>query len=495
MIASDTPLIVGAGAPQLVVPETVFVDRRIVSDGEPRLVWPRGATLTLDRGEGEVVIHYDQPPSVDAIAMFQERAGAAIGDLRWNDVSLVLRPAGGWRMDARLVGPALIVAFQPIADDAASGDRPADTARDLARAVIEADLAAGYPGRGRREAQALLARDPADPRAARLLADARALDNDMVGAGRAYRALGATDRAARRVMAAAGGTASAGVVARDGGDLAQVEASVRADAPVTDEIGIGAGLRHLESRVDTAEGRRKAGADVVDAALAVALSDAVRLQLLASAALDDGVTGGGARITYGPAEAQLRVTLTRHMPDYVTPAQVLAGGYLSRASVGGVYRLGSGLVAQGDVGVNRYGLADRPGTSDTVTIAGGIDYLIRRRYPLLGLSYRVEAEYLQRAAPGPDGDMLIPLASRENHTVQAMLGEAWGDVQVTGLAGWTVDRFGGDGPNASLALSTPIGLVWRVEASGGLTSVSRPGFSGQQLFGRAVLTRSLGAPR
>ncbi len=494
MIASDTPLTVGTGAPQLVVPEAIFADHRIVADGEPRLVWPRGAVLTLERGEGEVIVRSDQPPSVDAIAMFQERAGEAFGDLRWNDVSLVLRPASGWSMDARLVGPMLIVAFQRLPRDETPGG-PDTGASELAHAVIEADLAAGYPGRGRREAQALLARDPADRRAARLLADSRVLDNDIAGAGRDYRAQGATDRAAQRVMAAAGGTASAGLVAREGGDLAQLEASVRADVPVAATVGIGVGVRHLESRVDTPAGQREARANVVDAALAVALSDAVRLQLLASAALDDGVTGGGARITYGPAEAQLRVTLTRHMPDYVTPAQVLAGGYLSRAAIGGVYRLGSGLVAQGDVGVNRYGLADRRGTSDTVTLAGGIDYLIRRRYPLLGLSYRVEAEYVQNSTLDAAGTPLIPLADRENHTVQAMLGEALGEVQVTGLAGWTVDRFGGDGPNASLGLTAPLGLVWRVEASGGLTSVSRPGFSGQQLFGRAVLTRSLGSPR
>ncbi|MET4897868.1 hypothetical protein RN629_12030 [Sphingomonadaceae bacterium jetA1] len=150
---------------------------------------------------------------------------------------------------------------------------------------------------------------------------------------------------------------------------------------------------------------------------------------------------------------------------------------------------------QGDLGVNRYGLAGERGASDTVTLAGGIEYLIRRRYPLLGLSYRVEAEYVQRMVAGGDGQLLIPLADRENHTVQAMLGEAIGPVQLTGLAGWTVDRFGGEGPNASLAAVAPAGLQWRIEASGGVTSISRPGFSGQQLFARAQLTRSLGSPR
>jgi len=496
VIVDDLAASGGAPVPQLVVPDTVFVDRRIVAPGEPHLVWPAGAALSLERSGGELVVRYDRPPSEQAIRDFREAAGDMLGDLRWNDVTLMLRPAAGWRMDARVVGPALIVGFALVAADTDDVQAaPADPARELAHAAIEADLAAGYPGRGRRQAQALLARDPGDGRAARLLADARAIDGDTAGAARGYRALGADDRSARRTIASGGGTAAMGLVAREGGDLGQVEASLRADVPVADAVAMGGGLRHLQSRVDTPERRRDRAATVADASLAVALGDAARLQLLASAALDDGVTGGGARITYGPAEAQWRLTLTRHMPDYATPAQVLAAGYLSRAALGATYRLSSGLVAQGEVGLNRYGLAGERAASDTVTLAAGLEYLIRRRYPLLGLSYRVEAEYVRRALLDAGGAMAIPLADRENHTVQAMLGEALGAVQLTGLAGWTVDRFGGDGPNVSLALAAPIGLVWRVEASGGLTSISRPGFSGQQLFGRAVLTRSLGRPR
>lgn len=483
---------VGSGAPQLVVPDTVFIDRRIVAPGEPRLVWPNGARLSLEREGGEVIVGFDRPPSEEAIDLFRDAAGEAIGDLRWNDVSLMLRPASGWSMDARIIGTTLQIAFRPIAT------RPqvdgGEDRRELAHARIEADLAAGYPGRGGREAQAMLAGDPDDRRARRLLAEARMIDGDVVGAGRDYRAIDASDTAARRAMAAAGGTASAGLVAREGGDLRQVEGSIRLDAPVGDGISVQAAARHLASRVDTPVGRRDAAASVIDAGLGVALRDAVRLSLIAAAALDDGVTGGGARITYGPAESQLRVSLTRHMPDYATRAQVLAGGYLSRAALGGVYRFDSGLVGQVDLGVNRYGLAGERGATDTVTLAAGLEYLIRRRYPLLGLSYRIEAEYVRRAARDANGQPVVALADRENHSVQAMLGEAVGEVQLTGLAGWTVDRFGGDGPNASLAVAAPIGLFWRIEASGGLTSISRPGFSGQQVFGRAVLTRNLGSP-
>ncbi|MET4897869.1 hypothetical protein RN629_12035 [Sphingomonadaceae bacterium jetA1] len=336
MIVADAPATAGLAPPQLVVPDTVFVDNRIAVPEDPRLVWPRDTALTLEPADGELVVRFGQPPEPAAIERFRRAAGPAIGDLRWNDVSLVLRAAAGWTMDAHVVGAMLVVAFRP--DTPPVRDRPvadATGARDMALAAVEADLAAGYPGRGRREAAALLARDPGDRRAARFLADARAMDGDTAGAGREYRAIGASDPAAARIIAAAGGRAAIGVTAREGGDLAQVEAAARVDAPVSGTVGLGAGLRHLTSRVDLAGGRRTRGTTMADAALAVALGDAARLQLLASAALDDGVTGGGAKMTYGPAEAQWRVTLTRHMPEYWTPAQVLAGGYLSRAALGG----------------------------------------------------------------------------------------------------------------------------------------------------------------
>ncbi|MEG8046179.1 hypothetical protein QP175_08080 [Sphingomonas aerolata] len=184
--------------------------------------------------------------------------------------------------------------------------------------------------------------------------------------------------------------------------------------------------------------------------------------------------------------------MTRHMPDYSTPAQVLAGGYLSRALIGVTYRLTPGVVAQGDIGAYRYGLATGSGASDTIVASAGVDYLIRRQFPALGLTYRFDAEYVQRMQLGADRLAVIPLATRENHTIQGLASGAVGAVQMTALAGWTVDRFGGDGPTASLGLAAPIAVAWRVEGSGGITSIARQGFAGRQLYARALLTRSLG---
>lgn len=479
-----------ADAPVLVVPRTVFADGRIVTS-ESRLAWPDDAVVRIEDRDGELVARFDRPIAPARLAAFREAAGDAIGDLRWNDDSLVLRPAAGWTMRWRQTGPVVALAFSPPADGELL-EATDDSASDAALAAIEADVAAGYPGSALRAATRLAQRYPADRRAARLLADTRLAQGDVRGAARAYRALAADDLTARRTIAAAAGTASIGVTARDGSDLAQTEFAARIDAAVGDTLDVGGGVRHLVSSVATAAPTVRSGDTVVDASLAAAFDGAARIQLFASAALDDAVTGGGARITAGAADAQFRATVTRHMPDYSTPAQVLAGGYLSRALIGVTYRLTPGVVAQGDIGAYRYGLATGSGASDTIVANAGVDYLIRRQFPALGLTYRFDAEYVQRMQLGADRLAVIPLATRENHTIQGLASGAVGAVQMTALAGWTVDRFGGDGPTASLGLAAPIAVAWRVEGSGGITSIARQGFAGRQLYARALLTRSLG---
>ncbi|RXD04955.1 hypothetical protein EQZ23_07435 [Sphingomonas sp. UV9] len=477
--------------PALAVPRTVFADSRVVVP-ESVLAWPDDAIVQVDERDGELVARFDQPVTPDRIAAFRAAAGDAIGDLRWNDDSLVLRPATGWTMTWRQAGSVVALAFSPLASNEVLPESVDDSASDAALIAIEADAAAGYPGPARRAATKLAKRYPTDRRVARIRADTRLADGDVRGAARDYRALAADDLTARRAIAAAPGTASIGVTARDGNDLSQAEFAARIDAAIGETVVAGGGLRQVVSRVGTGAQTVRTGDTVVDASMAAAFDGAVRVQLLASAALDDGVTGGGAKAVAGSADAQVRVTVTRHMPDYSTPAQVLAGGYLSRALLGVTYRLTPGLVAQADIGANRYGLAGGNGASDTIVASGGVDYLVRRQFPALGLTYRFEAEYVRRMQLGANSLAIIPLATRENHTVQGLVSGAVGAVQMTALAGWTIDRFGGDGPTASLGIAAPIAVAWRVEGSGGITSIARPGFSGRQLYARALLTRSLG---
>ncbi|MEG8054837.1 hypothetical protein QP185_19435 [Sphingomonas aerolata] len=93
-----------ADAPVLVVPRTVFADGRIVTS-ESRLAWPDDAVVRIEDRDGELVARFDRPIAPARLAAFREAAGDAIGDLRWNDDSLVLRPAAGWTMRWRQTRP------------------------------------------------------------------------------------------------------------------------------------------------------------------------------------------------------------------------------------------------------------------------------------------------------------------------------------------------------------------------------------------------------
>lgn len=123
-----------ADAPVLVVPRTVFADGRIVTS-ESRLAWPDDAVVRIEDRDGELVARFDRPIAPARLAAFREAAGDAIGDLRWNDDSLVLRPAAGWTMRWRQTGPVVALAFSPPADGALL-EATDDSASDAALAAI-----------------------------------------------------------------------------------------------------------------------------------------------------------------------------------------------------------------------------------------------------------------------------------------------------------------------------------------------------------------------
>jgi hypothetical protein len=476
--------------PTLAVAPAIYADADL-SRGAARLAWPAGTRLSVAEAEGEVIARFDRALAPHEVEAFRVAAGEALEDLRWNDDSLVLRAAPGWTMRWRREAVALAVDFVPPPADAAPAADD-DGALDAEMAMVEADAAAGYPGRARRRATALAAAHPGDRRVARLVSDARAADGDTVHAAEGYRALAADDPAARRTMAQRRGTVAASAIARDGGDLSQVEAGARADVAIDARWTAGAGVRRIATRIDSAGGRQDTGSTVVDAALGIALEGAARAQVLLASAIDDDVTGGGVRLVAGSAEAQLRALVVFHMPDFSTGAQALRGGHLSRVLLGGSYRLSPDWVVQGDAGWHRYGLAGEGAAADSVVVAGGIDRLLRRGVPSIGVGYRLEAEYVRRLRRDAAGTAIVPLATRENHSVQGTVSAALGGVQWSGQAGYTVDRFGGNGPTAGIGFNAAMGDGWRVDGGGGVTSVSRPGFSGTQVYGRAQVTRGLG---
>ena len=469
------------------------------------LTWGGPVHLELERNPYEVVVRFDRPIGESALKDFAKDAGADLRGLRWNDNSLVVQAASGRRIEAVAEGRKLIVRFLPDGTAIAAAAPPSlsppapDPEIELAIARAEADAAAGFPEMARRRLQPLAERYPADKRIQRLMADAEVAEGALLLGAARYREIAADDPFARQAIAEAGGNLTAGVTLRGGKVFWQAEGGINALVPVGPHLSAGAGFRHTRSKADTVYGPTGIQTDVVshtsivDLLATVQLARTIRLELQGSAQLDEKLFGAGARLFAGAPERQGRLLLAYRLPDVATPEQSTFGGYVSRAGFGGTLRLTPELSVQADGSWNGYGLRGTGIRTRSASVSAGIDYLLRRRSPSLAVSYRLDAEYVDRVRLRPIGLAYIPLSDRENHSFQLVAGKSWTNWQLTGAAGWTFDRLGNtDGPTANISGTGRLSNGWRLQASGGVSSISRPGISGRQLYLRVALTRYLG---
>lgn len=473
----------------------------VMAQSASTIAWPKGTRLQLDDRGDELVVRFDRPVDEASVARFEAEAARHVQSLRWNDDSLLLRANPGVRLSSRVAGQRLIVTFATDHGDAPApptAGQPVDEERDLAMVAIRADLASGFAGKARRQAEALAQRHPEDKDVRRLLADVLASDGEHRAAAEHYRAAGANDMSARRAMALAPGQAALGMTLRDGTGFTQIEGSARATVTASDTVALTGAVRHVVTQADAAVVRDALAYDIdenatlADIGVTVDLAPRLRVDLVGGVWLDRRVAGGGARLAYGSSDTQLRIGYVHHMPDLSFAEQAVDRGTLSQLTLGGSAQLLPEMRGRIDGGWRRYGLAGIDNAAETLTLAGQIDYILLRRPVLVSLGYRLDAEYVQRLSYNATGLQRLPLSDRENHTVQAFASGAIGPVLMTGGAGWTVDRYGGSGPNASLAASAPMGVRWQLDAAMGLTSITRPGFPGKQVFGRVELRRALG---
>ncbi|KEQ53506.1 hypothetical protein [Sphingobium chlorophenolicum] len=496
LLMGPPPLIVAALPPDTGV---AAADIRTVD-----LPWSGDVHLKLDNSGYELVVRFDRPIEDAALKAFAKAAGPDLADLRWNDDSLVLRAAVGRKLEAVADKRALHVRFLPDADPSpapatVAEPQVADMDIELAIARAQADAAAGYPDMARRRLAPLAASHPGDKRIQRLLADMEVAEGALaLGAGR-YRNLAADDPFARQTLAESGGNAAAAVTARGGKLFWQAEAGLNAMVPVDPRFSLGAGFRLFRSEADTVYGptgilsNRTSRSAIGDLLATVNLGPVSRIELQGSAQLDEKVAGAGLRLFAGPPERQVRLVLAYRLPDLATPEQSTFGGHISRAGIGGSIRLTPELAVQADGGWNGYGLRGTGARTRSFAVAAGFDYLLRRGSPSLAVSYRLDAEYVDRTTLRPNGLAYIPLSDRENHSFQLVSGMSWTRWQLTGAAGWTFDRKGKtDGPTANISATGRLSAGWRLQASGGVSSISRPGISGRQLYLRVALTRYLG---
>jgi len=466
---------------------------------ELTLDWPARTILSMETDGVETVMRFDRAPDAVSLEAFRRDAGTDLIRMDWNDTSMVIRPAPGRTFVPNLKGTRLSIR---IVRDAPPGADMATEPVDYSLARAAAESASGYPGRARKMLLTLARSLPDDPQLIRTMADMDASRGATLRAARHYRALDAADAYARRTIRAAGGEVAAIVAARDGGGFAQIEASVRATVPVAAarnglDTVIGGAIRQVRTRADAVVARdggiRTLRRPVTLAEVTGSIGDATtRLELLGAGNLSRTRVGLAARLLRGPAEREWRLAAAYHLPDVLTAEQVLLGGYVDRWGGGVTWRSSPAVQVQGDVARTSYGLVREGILATSTVVTGGVDATVRRLNPALTLSYRLEAEYVDRLDRRVNGPAALPLADRENHTVQALVAEQRGPWRLVAAAGWTFDRFGGNGPTGALTAAGFIGDAWQAEATGGVSSIRRPNLVGTQLFARVALRRSMG---
>ncbi|MCW1381899.1 tetratricopeptide repeat protein [Novosphingobium sp. KCTC 2891] len=467
---------------------------------EARLDWPGAVQLSMEQGVYELVLRFDRPLDDAEVKRFAAITRPFLADLRWNDDSLVMRPNAGNRIVATPGERSVVVRFVE-EDTAANATTPAgdDSGIELALARAQADAAAGYPGEARRRLEDLAQAYPDNKQVQRALADAEAAEGRTADAAARYLSLAADDPMARRIIGESGGRAAAATIYRDGKTFSQWESGVEASVPLASGLMVGGGVRHIRTTVEgvaSASGylpRARGRLTIADLTANLLTDAGIRISLQGSAMLDKDLAGIGARFVIGSPERQARIYGAYRLPDFSTAEQAVFGGHLSRIGVGGTIRITPELTAQADAGIAGYGLPGGGVRTRTTQVLGGLDYLVLRRPLSVQFSYRLDAEYVDWTRSRANGIPFIPLSNRENHTLQVIMSKPIKSAQITAAAGWTKDRYGGSGPTASVGALANLGDAWRLEASGGVSSISRPAISGRQYFVRVSISRALGA--
>lgn len=457
-----------------------------------RLAWSGPVNLVVAQSAGEVVVSYDRRVDDDAVQRFLAEAGDRLARAEWAYDTLVLRAAPGWRLQLEAVGNVLVLGFEPLLEAQPLGSAPVASETQLL--LARAELAAGLSGRALGRLQNLAAEDPQDGQVQLALAEAEATNGDPARASRRLQQLamapGGLDPAlvpvAARIARQAGPQMRVEAIGRDSRLFDQQDAAAELRVPATDSTQLTAGARLVFAQANglVLEGAGPVDADVtrvvsqLGASSRIGPSARISYEAVALDALD--VVGGRLVASIGAPEARLSAQVGWHVPDVLTPDGILRRGWSDRAGLGFALRTLGGLSLRADGSVIRYGAGDGFGSLETARIDGAAEYILRRGGPYLALAYRLDGEYVlsQRAAAGEQ--VYQPLVTRENHTLDATASMAIGDeIALTGVGGWTFDRFGGDGPVASLGLDIFPQGAWQFGLVGGVSSVSRPGLGAE----------------
>ncbi|WPZ33486.1 hypothetical protein T8K17_19900 [Thalassobaculum sp. OXR-137] len=445
----------------------VSLEARAVGDTTLDLVFDGATPQDTEQNGQEVVLRFPgaiEPRNVETVA----RDNAAwIETIEYGYDSLLVRFAAGVQTLIE-PGPSGVTIFanRPAVQETPAAPAESDPQRgrlDYYRAL--AQIESGAVTDGRAILVRLLRDDPRNIEVMLLLARA---EEEL---GRPRRAVSLYDAALALDPKLPGAIRDRQRLARDLADTAalstryqdvengETQIITALDGRVSSAEGLSLAYRlenrHMEAgavtrrdgRVERFEGDRQRGT------LTLSPPRDGALQLAGSLYASTYVAGAGFAVDLDRGAGRIGLDARWSEPDFNFVEGIVSGGARDRVGVDGQWQVGESYEISAGSALNRYSLdGDHAGAGAAITLEA------RRRlpedWPLSTVGYRFDAEYILNAQDNPaTGADLLPLSSREGHTLDATAERSFGPyIRAQGVAGYTYDRLNGGGPLAEVNL-------------------------------------------
>ncbi|GEM_PF-5727538 len=248
---------------------------------------------------------------------------------------------------------------------------------------------------------------------------------------------------------------------RSGGVQERVD-TIGFSAAINDKIDVGVtGQNRL---IDTRE-RKKQNQQSAEIYGQIMLND--ERWLRAALYANERTLGAGLDYNFLNSLGTTKITAELRRPYFELPQASLQNITRDRIALTQRWQPSNDWDIKGSVGLNNYGIDDE----DNAYSATSVDASIVRRIfdsPYVGIGYGLNAEYKAHKAKKADGTPQVNLQTREIHAVALSSSyEINQNLLAEGLAGYAVDRFGGNGPLVEGKLTHTIAENWDISTHAG----------------------------
>jgi hypothetical protein len=182
------------------------------------------------------------------------------------------------------------------------------------------------------------------------------------------------------------------------------------------------------------------------------------LQLRGSLYRGETSTGGGFGMAYPDYYGRTTLQADFQRPFWEFIEGIADGGVRDRVELRRTLRIGSRWNGWMGVSGNRYGIEDDQDVARSVGSEAGLNFLITRSNPQLGVEYGFDMEHRlsidSRTTQTGEIFFPIPLRNREVHSLSGVVGaQLLPELRTDGYGGFSYDRLGGNGPFMGLRLT------------------------------------------